>query len=121
MTKVTIKAPSGETNAKNLSTLDGVECQDDFVQYFDEDFSHKLKHGYMSFHVEDGKLFTVTEYEMNEPLVADELEILANYTQGQWSDGIGESFEQFPCAEENGEEIFVSPWYHGQKTTVISE
>ena len=121
MTKVTIKALSGETNAENISTLNGVECQDDFVESFEEDFAHKLKSGYMSFRVEGGKLYTITEYELNEPLVADELEILADYTQGQWSDGIGEGFEQFPCAEENRKEIFVSPWYRGQKATVISE
>ncbi len=90
MTKVTIKALSGETNAENISTLNGVECQDDFVEYF-------------------------------EPLVTDELEILPDYTQGQWSDGIGEGFEQSPCAEENGEEIFVSPWFRGQKAVAIQK
>lgn len=43
------------------------------------------------------------------------LEELKDYTQGQWSDGIGEGFEQFSYKEIDGEEIYISPWYHGQK------
>ncbi len=121
MTKVIIKALSGKTNAENLKILDGIECQDDFVEYLDEDFASKLGSGYMSFKLEDGKLYTLTEYSVKETLTQEELDKLADYTQGQWSDGIGEGFEQFGCAEENGEEVFVSPWYSDQKLKIIVE
>lgn len=121
MTKVTIKALSGETNAKDLKILDGIKCGHDFVEYLDEDFAAKLESGYMSFKLENGKLYTLTEYAVKEPLTQEELDKLAKYTQGQWSDGIGESFEQFGCAEENGEEVFVSPWYRDQKLEIITE
>lgn len=125
--KITIKALSGETNAENINILDGVDCQDDFVEYLDEEdypFVSSLEFGYMSFKVEDGKLYTLTEYGLMEGATLSDKEIakLINYTQGQWSDGIGESFEQHPCAEENGEEVYVSPWYPKQVAeAVISE
>lgn len=47
-------------------------------------------------------------------LTNGEMDILIDYTQGQLSDGIGEGFEQTPCAVINGEEIYLSPWYRGQ-------
>ena len=121
MKKITIKALSGEHNANDVNCLNGIDCQDDFVEYMDQEFAHKLIAGYMSFKVEDGSLYTLTEYEVSdgEILTEDELNELASYTQGQWSDGIGEGFEQYPCAEEGGEEIFVSPWYRKQKLEII--
>jgi hypothetical protein len=121
MEKIIIKAPSGEHNAQNVNILIGIDCGDEFVEYCDDDYASKLKYGYMSFDVEDGKLYTITEYIVKDgqELSYDELVKLGNYTQGQWSDGIGEGFEQFPCCEENGEEIFVSPWYRGQKVEII--
>ena len=48
----------------------------------------------------------------------DELESLAEYTQGQWSDGIGEGLEQYPCyTSNNGEEAYISPWFSWQQIT----
>lgn len=125
--KITIKALSGETNAENINILDGIDCQDDFVEYMDEEdypFVSKLECGYMSFKVEDGKLYTLTEYDLREGAIlsGEEITKLIDYTQGQWSDGVGEGFEQEPCAEENDEDIYVSPWYKNQvATAVISE
>ena len=54
-------------------------------------------------------------------LVTSELEALKRYTSGQWSDGIGEGFEQHPCKVIRGTEIYISPWYHNQKQYVIQE
>jgi hypothetical protein len=112
--KVIIKGIAGEHNAKDVNTLNGINWQEDFVEYFDGDSLDKLISGYMRFEVVDGSLWTITEYEINAALTDEELTELANYTQGQWSDGIGEGFEQFSCCEEDGNEIFVSPWYPGQ-------
>jgi hypothetical protein len=39
-----------------------------------------------------------------------------------WSDGIGEGFEQFSCMKtDDGEEVYISPWFGAQKTTIKQE
>ena len=123
MKTITYKAKAGEHNATDINILDGIDCQDEFSEYIDEDdtFYGKVENGYMSFIVEDSVLYTITKYDVIEDLTDDEIEQLKDYTQGQWSDGIGEGFEQFPCVEENGNEIFVSPWYRGQTVETIVE
>jgi hypothetical protein len=52
-------------------------------------------------------------------LTDEEIDRLLDYTQGQWSDGIGEGFEQFPCHHEGRKEIYLSPWYPMQKAKAI--
>ena len=126
MSKIVLKALAGETNASDIDTLNGVECPDDFVEYMDEEdypFVSNLESGYMSFKVIDGILYTITEYFLREgaSLTDDEIAKLIDYTQGQWSDGIGEGFEQSPVAEEDGEDIYISPWSRGQKVTYTIE
>ena len=119
MNKITIKALVGTHNAVNINTLDNLECDDDFVEYIDVDLSSKLESGYMKFVVDHNILYTTTEYVIKDgqSLSFEEIQRLIKYTQGQWSDGIGEGFEQFPCTEENKIEIYVSPWYRGQVAT----
>lgn len=115
MIKITIKAKAGNTNcpADKLEELNGIDCQDNFANY--SSMKSKIKSGYMSFKVEEGILYTITEYEANTVLTNEELEKLGKETQGQWSDGIGEGFEQQPCfITDDEEEIFISPWYGGQ-------
>lgn len=46
----------------------------------------------MDFRFEDGKLWTYTVYETTKKLTKKDLKELGEYTQGQWSDGIGEGF-----------------------------
>ena len=124
MGKVIIKALAGdgyigEEDLIDRSILDGIDCQDEFVEYMSKDFKHKLSSGYMDFRFIDGKLWTYTIYSTKEVLTTDELKELGDYTQGQWSDGIGEGFEQFPCDHEpDGAEVYLSPWYHGQKLEI---
>ena len=37
----------------------------------------------------------------------------------QWYGGVSEVFEQFPCDyEADGAEVYLSPWYHGQKLEI---
>jgi len=123
---ITIKGIA-ETDHYDLSELDGVMCDDDFAEYFNEEeqalIDKNVNNGYMRFSHENGELYTITEYECEEKLTDDELQILADYTQGQWSDGIGEGFEQFPCfftEDEEGEEVevYISPWCPKQKITI---
>ena len=68
----------------------------------------------MRFVYENDELFTVNEYISTRELTDEEMEELIDYTQGQWSDGIGESFEQRPIMV-SGDEVYISPWYRGQK------
>ena len=116
----------------NLVELHGISCEEDFTEYFDSDFTFKDKidSGYMSFSYENGKLFTLTVYNCNCKLTEEELLILEEYTQGQWSDGIGEGFEQRPAAyvddylNSDGEittEVYISPWFFGQKINTIQK
>ena len=119
--KVTIKAKSGIVNGTtDLSQLDGIDCQDRFSDYVST-FSGAVSGGYMRFEYEDGGLWTITEYKSNRKLTDDELNKLGEDTQGQWSDGIGEGFEQQPCTEIDDEEVYICPWYSGQKLIITQE
>ena len=118
--KITIKGQAKTTHA-NLQELDGKYCQDNFADYFDEDSSYynAIKNGYMRFEFSDGKLWTITEYESERELTPDELHDLGEYTQGQWSDGIGEGFEQEPVMiDEDDEDVYISPWFRGQELEI---
>jgi len=128
MYKIIVKGEA-QTSYPNLEELDGIDCQDNFSEYFDRNFSFKndVNGGYMRFEFKKDKLWTITEYNSNRKLTEDELNSLKNYTTGQWSDGIGEGFEQEPCKyvepyeDEEGEEteeVFISPWNYGQITTI---
>ncbi len=111
--KVTIGEDYRAATVEELSLLSGVTCQDDFAEY--SDLHAKLESGYMSFVFEVDTLYTVTTYLLKEDLSDDEIKKLESETQGQWSDGIGEGFEQFSCAFIGEEEVFISPWFHGQE------
>lgn len=115
MYKIVIKGEA-KTDYEHLAELHGIDCQERFSDYFDRDeFYKEISGGYMSFIHENGKLWTITEYDSNRKLTEEELATLADYTQGQWSDGIGEGFEQEPCFFEENEEVYISPWFFGQK------
>ncbi|MEY4572908.1 MAG: hypothetical protein RLZ10_2165 [Bacteroidota bacterium] len=117
MKQIIIYGKSGDYNAV-ASECDDIECPDDFVEYIDNEvLRKKLYSGYMTFENRQGVLYTITTYDVKEGQILTEKEIeeLKDYTQGQWSDGIGEGFEQFSYKEIDGEEIYISPWYHGQK------
>ena len=100
--------------------LNGICDETDFVSYMALDISSALKEGYMRFVYEDGELFTVNEYISTRELTKEEMSELIEYTQGQWSDGIGEGFEQRPIMI-SGDEVYISPWYRGQKVTYSQE
>lgn len=111
MYKITVRGEA-QTDYENLSELDGVDCQDCFSEYFDDTtYSNDVTGGYMHFEYEDGKLWTVTNYNSNRELTQEELDDLEDYTTGQWSDGIGEGFEQEPCYYDDEEERFM--FHHG--------
>lgn len=100
-----------------LQRCHGIDIQDDFVEYMDEPLKSKLESGYTEFVYENGKLYSVCTYEVLEPLTEEEIKEVAEYTQGQWSDGIGEGFEQEPYVYIDDEELYISPWFYEQKLT----
>jgi hypothetical protein len=53
------------------------------------------------------EVWVVTEYQARRPLDAEELDFLAGYTRGQWSDGIGENFQSI-SVERYGYEVDCS-------------
>jgi hypothetical protein len=125
MYKITIKGEAS-TDYANLAALDGIDCQEEFTEFFSGKYKDNeneqalidkgVCNGYMNFEYKNGKLWTVTTYDSPVQLTEDELNILADYTQGQWSDGIGEGFEQEPCmCDDDDEDVYISPWSRGQK------
>jgi hypothetical protein len=125
MYKIVIKGEA-YTDYQDKSFFNGLDCQDEFSEYFDRVDEKALiekgvTDGYMSFKYDEelNKLFTITEYSSKEKLTSEELNILGEYTQGQWSDGIGEGFEQEPQYSDDDEEIYVSPWFDGQQIEII--
>jgi tetrahydrodipicolinate N-succinyltransferase len=101
--------------------IKSINCpEEDFVDYLDLPLANKLVSGYMrlEWDPEEEKTYTITEYTTKEKLSDEELDQLAEYTQSQWSSGIGETLEQIPCAVWDGEEIYISAWIPGQKLEV---
>lgn len=106
------------------SQLDDIYCYDDFAEYIspeDYDFADKIVEGLMHFSYEDGELYTVTRYVASYKLTKKELEDLKEYTVAQWSDGIGEGFEQQPVMAGADEDIYISPWHRDQTVTITQE
>lgn len=120
MYEIIIKGPVGKVEGTtDLAQLDGVDCQENFADYFDDDMESiidkEVRSGYMSFKYQNGQLKVIVRYLADEMLTDAEAAELVDYTQGQLSDGIGEGFEQEPCREIDGKEIFISPWFSGQQ------
>ena len=144
MYKITVKGEA-KTLYPNLDELNGIDCQEKFSNYFGTDektFADAVTGGYLQFIFEDGKLYSVTTYDSTRELTPMELEILEDYTTGQWSDGIGEGFEQESCYEgtvpfnkydpkyddyksqahaDRDRRVFISAWFHGQTTTITQK
>lgn len=137
MYKITIKAKSGKVYPVNFpqerysEIVDSAYEDTDFTDYFNRKYGSDngqqslmdkgVSDGYMRFELIDGEIWTITEYLSPEKLNEEELEILGEYTQGQWSDGIGEGFEQQPLMEYEGEDVYLSPWYRNQKVKFEQE
>lgn len=120
MYKVVVKGKA-KTSYGFKEELDGIDCHDCFSDYMDdtESCDGAVTGGYLQFEFIDGKLWSVTTYDSSRELTKKELKIVEDYTSGQWSDGIGEGFEQEPChIGHAGEEVYISPWYYRQNRTI---
>lgn len=126
--KVTIFAPAKAHPFGNMKLKDvrrrlaGIEDDTDFVEYMSDGLRESLGvsgEAYMSFLVTpSNRLLVKVDYEVNRKLTAQEEEQLVEYTQGQWSDGIGESFEQHPVLGDYRDGVAISPWFRGQRVSV---
>lgn len=104
---------------KHESKLNGkvdFDWLEDAVDYKGEDFAEhfsRLDLGPITSEAtvvkEKGKYWTVVTYEVDRNLTAEEQEVLALYTWGQMSDGIGECFEQVDLARNRGD---ACVWYN---------
>jgi len=80
-----------------------VEMSDYLIDYSDTILGGLgLTGGYIEFQFDtsENRLWVVTEYSSPRELTQDEISALVEYTQGQWSDGMGTNFE-IPHADEN--------------------
>jgi hypothetical protein len=85
-----------------LRTLDGLVYGDElFAEYLMDDdgtaaFADAVSGGllFFSFDAASGQLMAHTEYALSRPLSPQEVDLLQDYTVGQWSDGIGSGFFQ---------------------------
>jgi hypothetical protein len=100
------------TDANELRKLDGLVAGDEICSdYLDGELDEiGLTEGTVKVAYDSGenRLRVVTEYRSPRKLKKKELQALADYTQGQWSDGIGEGgFDDY--ADETGITIDVFP------------
>lgn len=118
MIKITVKGQA-KTSYSPKKDLHGVSDDSDFVEYMhNENVKNKLKEGaYLEFKFEGNRLMSVVEYISKVELTESELEYIKDYTQGQWSDGIGEGFEQNPVYI-NDKEVYISPWFNTQEVEI---
>ena len=129
--KLILKAVS----QKYGSMFDGLECDDavfcDYVNRKFDKFPECVTGGYMRFEYNKKleTLYVITEYETRK-LTKEEEQQVIDYTQGQWSDGIGEGFEQQVFSGEenwddpdNDKNVIYNPsaWHNGQRVTVTYE
>lgn len=96
-----------------------ISLDEDFHEYYDGPL--KLNGSKASFRFQESHLYVDVEYDVDGNPNAEELAELVSYTQGQWSDGIGEGYEQFPqYVGPDGDEVYISMWHRGQVAQVSS-
>ena len=133
MYRITIKGQA-KTEYPYLHELNGIQSHNDeenYVEYLhDDSIKQKLVHGFSNFVYDKtaNVLYVVVTYLARKKLTKFQLQRLMEYTRGQWSDGIGEVYEQFPCYQgsfyttEDGEttkDVYISMWYKEQPTPEV--
>ncbi len=94
---------SEQVTDERLLYLSGLEYRrESFSEYLSDSPSEQplkelgLQGGYirLEFSSERKGLIAITEYTAQRRLTDSELELLAEYTSGQWTDGVGSNFSQ---------------------------
>jgi hypothetical protein len=127
MKTIRIQGTASNNSSEGDCYFHGLKDDENFVEYMDGHLQKKLEqNAFMRFEIDPKrqKLLTIVEYKVVEPLTDSEVKELAEYTQGQWSDGIGENFEQQSLGRELAwdeyeedeiyTDIYLSPWHKGQ-------
>lgn len=111
---------TAETNHDSPEDLHGQECDTRFWDYLPHNLKNIVSEGYMDFRWgtlpedDEEQLLVYTVYKSPKRLNDAEMLELVQETQGQWSDGIGESFEQTPVYDSDGIEAYISAYHRGQ-------
>lgn len=92
------------------------------MAYFDKDaaLESKVRSLFVDVEVREDKLWGVATITLTEPLNQRELTILKDYLEGQYADGLGESFEQRPIKTGDGE-LYVSLWENDRTYFIATE
>lgn len=119
---IIVVAGDAKTDFPNPELLNGYgEDQTDFVEYIDIPAA-KIKDGsYMDllWNKADMKLYSVNKFVTGSPLNEEQMKSLGEQVSGQWSDGVGEVFEQNPVMQDDeGNDVYVSPWHIEQELHV---
>lgn len=98
-------------------------CDEDMLEYFDDDKPVKAKLECMIWTSEivNKCLYGRVDVDVSEDLTADEIEIIKDYICGQNSDGLGEGFGQHEIRVSYDEEIYVSFWHRGDDYWILDE
>jgi len=81
----------------NLSALDGLSHDEVFSEHLHGALADAgISGGVLRFHFSKhtGRLNGVTTFELQRPLNSKEVDLLLDFTLGQWCDGIGSNFFQ---------------------------
>jgi len=113
-----------EVTDAELQQLHGLTGDEDFVEYMPENFCPFIT-GPVYLRFEYNKrtkqLETVTTYDLTGSPSDDMIKEVMDWTQGQWSDGIGENYEQQVAKVIGGVSFYINPWHARQepKATLV--
>lgn len=100
----------GDVLRNNLSSVNV-----DLVGYMPPNVRGYCRSSLTYFHLAAiGGFRVITEYEI-KTITTEIVNAIIDYTQGQWSDGWGEEFEQQEIDLPDNEYTYVSPWHGDQK------
>lgn len=97
-------------NGNNVNLIDYLykgNCYDN--KEIEDSIKEKVISSKPTTKIVNNKLYGVMELELTKPLNEYEIEILKEYFSGQYSDGWGEGFEQFPIKINEGN-MYVQFW-----------
>lgn len=80
----------------------------------------KVRSLFVDVEIHDDKVWAVATIEVTEPLTKEELDILCDYIEGQYSDGFGEGFEQRDIEVEDGV-INVHLWNFDEDFLILTQ
>jgi hypothetical protein len=106
-----------------LKSVEDIDIYSSFHEYIDHIslagvFTDSKE--YFTYDSINHKIYIIVEYFSENRPTDEQITLIKEYTQGQFSDGIGEGFEQRPIklidsVEYEEYECYISMWYRGQE------